>query len=310
MTSPDIALDTEIRLAALDYVRLLSDAHGVLTHSMLASGFDYRGQRIILANRPRGIFKPAQMRLPLSLKTSVPRGSRTSRYADQNEARQQILTGDESVRYSLMGENPDASVNQQLLEIADRGLPMVYFVGVEPGLYVAKLPVFIQGWDAASSSAILVFGNPDEALIAPPATPIERRYNLRLVKQRLHQSAFRDAVINAYAGRCALSGLPERMLLDAAHIIPDSDTADGQPVISNGIPLSKIHHAAFDAHLIGIDPGYNVHVSDRLREQRDGPMLDALKSLHGGKVILPRRNEDWPDPQRLEQRFELFKTVA
>ena len=30
----------------------------------------------------------------------------------------------------------------------------------------------------------------------------------------------------------------------------------GQPVVSNGLPLTKIHHAAFDAHLIGIDPDY------------------------------------------------------
>jgi predicted restriction endonuclease len=27
-----------------------------------------------------------------------------------------------------------------------------------------------------------------------------------------------------------------------------------QPVVPNDLPLSKIHHAAFDAHLIGIDP--------------------------------------------------------
>jgi len=43
-------------------------------------------------------------------------------------------------------------------------------------------------------------------------------------------------------------------LLDAAHIIADKDERFGQLVIPNGIPLSKIHHAAFDAHLIGIDP--------------------------------------------------------
>jgi hypothetical protein len=29
-------------------------------------------------------------------------------------------------------------------------------------------------------------------------------------------------------------------------------------VVPNGIPLSKIHHAAFDAHLIGIDPDYRL----------------------------------------------------
>jgi putative restriction endonuclease len=41
-----------------------------------------------------------------------------------------------------------------------------------------------------------------------------------------------------------------------------------------GLPLTKIHHAAFDAHLIGIDPDFRIHVSDRLLEIRDGPLLD------------------------------------
>ncbi|MEK9284706.1 MULTISPECIES: HNH endonuclease signature motif containing protein [unclassified Bradyrhizobium] len=78
------------------------------------------------------------------------------------------------------------------------------------------------------------------------------------------------AVITAYNGRCALSGLPEPLLLDTAHIVADKDERYGQPVVSNGIPLSKTHHAAFDAHLIGIDPDYRLHVSDRLLAQNDG----------------------------------------
>ena len=55
----------------------------------------------------------------------------------------------------------------------------------------------------------------------------------------------------------------------------------GQPVVPNGLPLSKIHHAAFDAHLIGIDPDYRLHVSGRLLDLHDGPMLEALKQLDG-----------------------------
>jgi putative restriction endonuclease len=35
-------------------------------------------------------------------------------------------------------------------------------------------------------------------------------------------------------------------LLDAAHIVADKDEQLGQPVVPNGIPLSKIHHAAFN----------------------------------------------------------------
>ena len=139
---------------------------------------------------------------------------------------------------------------------------------------------------------------------------LERRYALRAVKQRLHQASFREAVITAYSGRCALSGLPEPLLLDAAHIVPDKDEQLGQPVVPNGIPLSKIHHAAFDAHLIGIDPDYRLHVSKRLLGQNDGPMLEALQQLNGGTIHLPGRIKDRPDRDRLAQRFERFKMVA
>jgi putative restriction endonuclease len=99
-------------------------------------------------------------------------------------------------------------------------------------------------------------------------------------------------------------------LLDAAHIVPDKDERLGQPVVSNGIPLSKIHHAAFDAHLLGIDPDYKLHVSDRLLAHNDGPMLEALKQLNGGVLHLPSRIQDRPDRDRLAQRFERFKALA
>jgi putative restriction endonuclease len=107
-----------------------------------------------------------------------------------------------------------------------------------------------------------------------------------------------------------LSGLPESLFLDAAHIVEDKDERFGQPVVPNGIPLSKIHHAAFDKHLIGIDPDYQLHISGRLLELHDGPMLEALKGLDGQKIHLPRRVKDQPDRDRLAFRFELFKTAA
>jgi len=75
-------------------------------------------------------------------------------------------------------------------------------------------------------------------------------------------------------------------------------------------PLSKIHHAAFDAHLIGIDPDCRLHVSERLLGRNDGPMLEALKRLNGGTIYLPNRIKDRPDRDRLALRFERFKAVA
>ena len=157
--------------------------------------------------------------------------------------------------------------------------------------------------------ARVAFGAPDQETIAPPANAPERRYALRAVKQRLHQASFREAVITAYNGRCALSGMPESLLIDAAHIVTDKDELFGHPVVPNGIPLSKIHHAAFDAHLIGIDPDYRLHVSDRLLGQNDGPVLEALKRLNGGTIQFPKRDQDYPDQDRLALRFERFKAA-
>ena len=80
--------------------------------------------------------------------------------------------------------------------------------------------------------ARVAFGVPNQDKILFPKSIQERRYALRVVKQRLHQTSFREAVIAAYNGRCAVSGLPERRLLDAAHIISDKNEHMGQPVIN------------------------------------------------------------------------------
>jgi putative restriction endonuclease len=104
--------------------------------------------------------------------------------------------------------------------------------------------------------------------------------------------------------------MPEPLLLDAAHIMSDANELLGQPVVPNGIPLSKIHHAAFDAHLIGIDADFRVHVSERLRSQHGGPMLEALKAIHLTTMHLPSRNQDHPARERLAERFELFSAFA
>jgi putative restriction endonuclease len=74
---------------------------------------------------------------------------------------------------------------------------------------------------------------------------------------------------------------------------------------------AKIHQAAFDAHLIGVDLDYRIHVSDRLLEIRDGPFLElGLKGIVGQVIRRPRRSKDRPDRDRLARRFEEFKKAA
>ncbi len=303
-------LDTQIRIAAFEHVRRLNEIHDQLTTNELQPGFIFGGDRIPLVNPRRGIFKPQQMRFLLSIKTVYPKPGGKVWYDDQRVVHRQIFRSDETVDYSFMGQDPDATDNRWLREAFETQVPIIYFLGIAPGRYQAMLPVFISGWDAAALKARVAFGLPDHQSMAPPESAIERRYALRTVKQRLHQASFREAVIAAYDGRCAVSGLPEPLLLDAAHIVSDKDERLGQPAVPNGIPLSKIHHAAFDAHLIGIDPDYRLHVSERLLGQRDGPMLEALKRLNGGTIHLPSRNKDRPDRDRLALRFDRFKAAA
>jgi putative restriction endonuclease len=301
--------DAGIRTAAFDAVRQLNETYEVLTASQLAAGFQFGGQRIPFINPQRGIFKPKQMQRLLSIKTVMPKKGGRVWYDDQRQVHAQIYSGDETVGYSFMGDDPDAADNRWLRDAMVYQAPLIYFLGVAPGRYRAFFPTFVVDFDVNALKARIAFGVSEIAAVAPQ-TADERRYAIRAVKQRLHQSSFREMVIAAYRGRCAISGLPEPLLLDAAHIMDDRDELYGQPVVRNGIPLSKIHHAAFDAHLIGIDPDYKIHVSDKLLSLHDGPTLEALRQFDKRSLHMPSRAADKPDRDRLALRFERFKSAA
>lgn len=302
--------DHALRIAAFREVRRLADLNGDLTSRDLRAGFQFDNVRIPLINPQRGIFKPAQMRFLLSIRTVYPRPGARVWYDDQRHVHRQIYEGDEAVDYAFMGQDADAAENRWLREAMENAVPFTYFLGIAPGIYRALIPSFVIAWEPASLKARIAFRAEEEADLGAPQTAVERRYALRQVKQRLHQASFREAVITAYRGRCALSGLREPVLLDAAHIMEDRDEQLGQPVVQNGIPLAKTHHAAFDAHLIGIDPDYKIHVARRILGQKDGPTLEALKRLDTNRIHLPARGKDMPDRDRLAVRFKQFSERA
>jgi putative restriction endonuclease len=94
--------------------------------------------------------------------------------------------------------------------------------------------------------------------------------------------------------------------LDAAHIVADSED-EGDPVVSNGLALCKLHHAAFDSFFLAVRPDYTIEVRRSILEESDGPMLlHGLKQMHGQPIQLPRSGADRPDRERLEQRYQRF----
>lgn len=299
-------LDATMRDAAVRQVRRLGKS-GSLTSEDLAGGFVFEGERVPLVNPQRGIFKPRAMPYLLSVRTVYPRAGTRIWYDDQRRVHTQIHSGNELIDYAFMGQNPDAADNRWLREAMENAVPVIYFLGIAPGRYEAIYPTYVVDWSAPELVAKLAFAPAVADPIQRVPTPAERRYALRQVGQRLHQASFREAVLAAYGGRCAITNLPEPRLLDAAHIIPDADKTDGLPIVSNGIPLTKIHHSAFDANLIAIDHDYRIHVSEELLSINDGPMFEhGLKAMAGRTIQLPARAEDRPDRDRLARRFESY----
>jgi putative restriction endonuclease len=217
--------DAQLRQVAFDHVNRLALLRGGLPDSAdLGGGLEFGGDRTPLINPQRGIFKPRQMEHLLSIRTVFPRRGGRVWYEDQRDAHRQIYAGDDVVDYAFMGTDPNSPDNRWLRDAMERQIPVIYFLGASPGRYQPIIPTFIVGWYPERLRVQLAFGAivGASAQAVPPDAP-ERRYALRDVKARLHQASFRDAVLAAYGGRCAISHLPEPRLLDAAHIVVDAD---------------------------------------------------------------------------------------
>ncbi len=301
-------LDAQIRMAAFKHVQKICQTQHYLEWADIDKGFIFNGERILLSSRALGIFKPKQMEHVLSIKTVLPRGNRKVWYQDQELVHREILHSEESVDYSFMGKNPNKINNQWLKEVYHKQIPIIYFIGVAPAKYQAVLPTYVINWNSETLSARICFGLYNETHLFEPqinSQPLQK-YAMRQTKQRLHQAKFRAAVMEAYDYRCTFSGLPAGELLDAAHIVPYGEFVS-KPIVTNGLALSKLHHEAFDRHLIGLDRNYKIHVSKHLLNKQDGPQLEVLKNLHERRIILPKHKLDRPDQELLDSRFEKFQ---
>ena len=274
--------DRSVRQATSEWLDEQTDVYGYsLDRTILANGFEFQGEQIRLVG-PQGIFKPKCLELPLSI-TTVAGGPYTDSFRPDG------LLG-----YRYRGTDPRHRDNAGLRSCMQLRTPLVYLHGIGAGTYVPAWPVFIVGADDRTLTFTVAV---DDALAlrqldALPAgmsvqadSEIRRGYITRLARQRIHQQAFRERVLHAYREQCALCRLKHGVLLDAAHIVPDSDP-EGEPVTSNGISLCKLH----------------------LLEETDGPMLKhGLQGLHHQAIIVPTREDQKPNRLALEQRYQRFK---
>ena len=274
-----------------------------IPYAALAEGFNYRGSKIPFLNRAYGIYRARAQRGDAAL--SINSSFVQSRYQDRETA--------DGILYSYQDGPINNHFNRWLRNAHILRVPLVYFIGSRKGWYRPEYPAYIEDDSPAQRRVHVTFGKMrgsyDEREAVHIDDEIERRYVLREVRHRVHQTQFRGVVLTAYEDRCTICRLKEIRLLEAAHIMSDAEEL-GTPVVSNGLSLCSIHHTAFDNDLIGISPEYRVHVSRRLLDDEDGPMLDVLKTGEGSTIHLPRRPTWQPDRQRLASRFEHFLSTT
>jgi putative restriction endonuclease len=255
-----------------------------------------------------GIWRPHQLAgttgAALSVVTVQPRAGRPRPYDDQ------IASDEDYFVYRYQGEDPAFWTNEAVRKAFQLQRPLIYLFGITPGVYDPIFPCYVTA-DIPSELAFHL--TPDlESLrpipeLPPPQLAVQRAYAMRAVKVRLHQRRFRELVVGAYQCSCSVCALKHWELLDAAHIVPDREER-GFAEIPNGLALCRIHHAAFDANMLGVDGDRTVHIRTDVLEETDGPMLKhGLQEMHGRLIVVPRDSRLQPKRDYLAERFERFK---
>jgi predicted restriction endonuclease len=132
-----------------------------------------------------------------------------------------------------------------------------------------------------------------------PADDYDARQRvLRQIVRRRGQPKFRSALMNAYSGRCAVTGYEAEDALEAAHLRsykgPESNT------LSNGLLLRVDIHTLLDLKLLAINP--------QPREIAVSKLLSATQygSLSGQPITEPAMPSQRPSQDALDALWQEF----
>lgn len=133
----------------------------------------------------------------------------------------------------------------------------------------------VHFWDDESEVFVILFGDIIQNHLPSISTSnfqvreeAEKRYSVSLGYPRT--VSFRLGVFLRYGTTCSVCEINLAELLDAAHLVPKSDSGSDDP--QNGIVLCSLHHRALDRGLFVIHPEKLT-----LIPQKHGPSLERLK---------------------------------
>lgn len=131
--------------------------------------------------------------------------------------------------------------------------------------------------------------------------PKEGREREAVVKVRVNQSIFRQAVLSSYNETCCITGIQNSSLLIAGHIIPWKQDEKKRMNPRNGITINALHDKAYERGLMTIRPDYVVLISKELKESEGSWPTDFFTKYHEARMHLPTRF--LPDPDYLDKHY-------
>lgn len=142
------------------------------------------------------------------------------------------------------------------------------------------------------------------------SAPIGTTETTAITRVRRGQQFFRQTVVNAYGVSCCISGINVPRLLVASHIKPWRDFPAERLDPRNGLCLSSLHDAAFDAGLITLDEKLKVVLSKRLKSFFPQPVLEQnFLPFESKPIRLPEKLAE-PDEGFLDyHRERIFKRI-
>lgn len=145
-------------------------------------------------------------------------------------------------------------------------------------------------------------GQSDDEPFNPTDLEDARDRILREITRRRGQRAFRDGLLRAYEGRCAITDCDVKDVLEAAHIVPYLGPLTNRT--DNGLLLRADIHTLFDCGLITID------AATRLVVVADSLLATDYGSLNGKTLRPPTTKADAPSAQALDRRSEILRGGA
>ena len=120
------------------------------------------------------------------------------------------------------------------------------------------------------------------------------------------QLIFRQALLKAYQGRCAICGFGFKDALEAAHIIPWAKASSLERMSpQNGILLCSNHHRLFDKGIIEITTNFKINHIEKSHRYSQADISCTM--LYQDKLLtVPKSLDLRPSVEFINRRNEIY----